>query len=97
MDFEWDSVKNKRNVEKHSISFEQAIEIWNLPHVDIENLAYSTNGETRSATLGQMGKKVYVIIWTMRNSKIRIVSARRANKNEEKIFFEKIQNEQGNG
>lgn len=92
MEFEWDEAKNKENQKKHGVAFPVAVSLWNETHVEIENLAYSEEGETRSAMMGWIANKVYVAIWTRRDGKIRLISVRRARKNEEKIFFEKIQN-----
>ena len=89
MKFEWDPEKNKINKAKHGISFEDALQIWQEPSIDIEDIAYA-KGEYRSATLGKIGNKYYVAIWTKRGAKIRLITVRRARKNEEKIYKEKI-------
>ncbi len=41
--------------------------------------------------MGWIGKRIYVAIWTQRGDTIRLISVRRARKNEEKVYFEKIQ------
>ena len=92
MEFEWDDIKNQENIRKHGVSFHQAELIWEGIHFEIENLARSDDEETRNATMGWIGSRVYLAIWTSRGQKIRLISVRRAGKNEEKIFLEKIQN-----
>ncbi|HCU24099.1 MAG TPA: hypothetical protein DF383_03700, partial [Deltaproteobacteria bacterium] len=48
-------------------------------------------------TIGWINAKLYLAVWTRRGDKIRLISVRRARKNEEKIFTEKIRNSRGNG
>lgn len=92
MEFEWDPAKDAANRAKHRVSFEQAAAIWDNIHLEIENIARSEEGEKRNATLGWIGETLYVAVWTLREAKIRLISVRRARKNEKKVFFEKIQN-----
>lgn len=89
MIFEWDPVKNHQNTIKHGVTFEQALQIWAGPRVDVKDIAYTKN-EARSATLGIIDDKLYVAIWTKRNDKTRLITVRRARKNEKKIYSEKI-------
>lgn len=91
MEFEWDSAKSTENKRKHGLSFEEAIVMWDGTRVDVEDLAHSEDGEQRSATMGWVGTKLYVAIWTKRGRKIRLISIRRARGDEETVFFEKIQ------
>ncbi len=85
MKFQWNPQKSKLNEEKHGVGFEEALEIWADAHIDVKNIANSEN-ESRSATLGKIKNKVYVAIWTKRGSSIRLISVRRARKNEEKVY-----------
>lgn len=94
MFFEWDIQKNVLNQNKHGVCFEEATAIWENIHVEIEGVAHADGGETRNATLGLIEKKIYVAIWANRNNKIRLISVRRARKNEQKIYYKKIQNSQ---
>lgn len=91
MEFEWNPAKSRMNRLKHGVSFEQAVAIWDDTHVDVEPIARSLDGEQRNATLGWIGRKVHVAIWTERDSKVRIISVRRARPSEERVFREKIQ------
>lgn len=90
MEFEWDPIKNTENRIKHGVSFEAAVDIWDGTYVDVERIAYAVDGEWRSATIGWIGAKLYVAIWTGRGGKIRLISVRRARQNEEKVFGEKV-------
>ena len=91
MEFEWNREKNRINQKKHGVSFEEARAIWEDIHLEVEEIAYSEEGEKRSATIGWIGARLHMVIWTQRQDKIRIISVRRARKNEEEIFFKKIQ------
>ncbi len=97
MEFEWDIEKDKANRIKHGISFERAIAIWESRHLEVDEIARSEDGERRSATIGWIGQKLFLAVWTGRGDKIRLISVRRARKNEERIFTEKIQDRNGNG
>lgn len=89
MNFEWDPKKSNFNKKKHGVSFSQATAIWQGVHINLNNIAKSSEGESRSATLGLIGGKVYTAIWTKRNERIRIISVRRARNGEEKVFWQK--------
>ena len=45
-----------------------------------------SESEFRSATIGGINDKIYVAIWTRRKGKLRLITVRRARKNEEKIY-----------
>lgn len=91
MEFEWDPNKNTHNKQKHGVLFDEAIVIWDGVHVEIKEVARSDDGEKRSATMGWIGNRLYVAIWTKRKRRIRLISVRRARTHEEKTF-EEIQN-----
>lgn len=88
MKFEWDENKNQTNIKKHGISFEQAQTVFNseiLTRID-DRYDY---GEIREISLGQIGGEVIVaVVHTKRNDNIRIISARKTNKKERKVYNE---------
>ena len=95
--FDWDIHKNRENIRKHGISFEDAIELWRNNPLEIEGVVYF-RGEERRGTFGIVSGKVYLAIWTPRNEVIRIISVRRARKDEEKSYYQKTFQEcSGNG
>lgn len=88
IEFEWDENKNKTNIKKHGISFERAKSIFDNPTVDSIDTR-KEYGEIREKSIGLMDNVVVVVVvHTDRKSKIRIISARIANK-EEKQNYEK--------
>jgi uncharacterized protein len=81
MDFEWDEVKNRSNLAKHGISFEEAARVFAGPRfseVD-DRHAY---GETRFRAYGMVEGRLLCVVHTMRGERVRIISARRANRAE---------------
>jgi hypothetical protein len=86
--FEWDPTKAESNYRKHNVSFERDSEIFLDPFAlsffDVEH----SKGEDRWITIGKDGNDVpLVLVHTYReidanNSTIRLISARKATKNE---------------
>lgn len=70
------SKKSRKNKEKHGLTFREATAVWDDPNgVEFPAL---TIDEQRFARIAKFDGKTWVIIWTPRNGKIRIISARRA-------------------
>lgn len=91
MKLEWDTEKNLVNKDKHGVSFEEAVAIWDSIHIDVEEIAHVKDGEIRKATVGWIEDDIFVAIWVKRKGRIRLISVRRARKHEEKILLERIQ------
>jgi uncharacterized protein len=90
MRFEWDDKKAERNALKHGVSFEMAAFAFDDPCALIaEDEKHSTH-ERRQWLIGDSGEKVLIVVFTLRPPKgnIRIVSARRANRRERRIYEE---------
>ena len=84
MAFEYDSNKSNENFKKHGIKFKDAQELWNDP--DCIVIPARTLDEKRYLLIGNLNDKIWSAIFTIRNRKIRIISVRRARKNEEEIY-----------
>jgi uncharacterized protein len=85
--FEWDQKKNKKNLTKHGISFQEAKEIFqNIRLTSIDKR--KKYGERREVSLGLLEDIPIIVIHTKRQQKIRIISARKANKKERRKFYE---------
>jgi uncharacterized DUF497 family protein len=91
IEFEWDEAKNQANIVKHGISFAQAQRIFEgavWSRID-ERMDY---GETRFISVGMLEQTaVIVVAYTERTGKVRIISARPANRKERKRYHEEIQ------
>ena len=82
MGFEWDEEKNRLNVEKHGVSFEEAVNEFDDVHLSRPDTR-EEYGEVRVITIGMIaGTVVAVVVHTDRDEAIRIISARKANKRE---------------
>ncbi len=85
--FEWDQAKAKTNLEKHGVSFLTAAAIFSnerLERIDDRE----DYGEIRWIALGRVGIDVFRVVFTWRSaSLIRIVSAQKASKDEQEIYY----------
>ena len=84
MDIEFDAVKNENNLTKHGITLEDAAAIWGIRVVNIP--AGNIDGEKRVKTLGKIENDVYAVVWTERNGKRRLISARKATDKERNLY-----------
>lgn len=90
MKFEWDEKKRLANLEKHGIDFRDVPEIFSYPYLSWKDDRYDY-GEVREIIIGDTGRTIIVAVTTDRSEKeIRIISARRANRNERKKFKKAI-------
>lgn len=91
MQFEWDDSKNLSNQGKHGVSFELAKEIFEdftLTAIDNRE-AY---GELREISIGSVrGLLILVVVHTERNGNQRIISARKALKQERRYYEQALQ------
>ena len=80
MDFEFDPDKSATNLMKHGIDFLEAQTLWE----DADRLIVParTQGEARYMLVGKMGQKHWSAIFTYRGEAVRIISVRRARKEE---------------
>jgi uncharacterized DUF497 family protein len=85
--FEWDPKKDTANQQKHGISFEAATVTFQDPlaalHVDPDH----SNDEKREILVGHdtLGR-LLLVVFTERQGKIRIITARRATKRERQAY-----------
>ena len=91
MRFEWDNNKAKSNFNKHGISFEEAVTVFADPYLLFTEDSSHSDREEREWAIGETENgSVLIIIFTMREQKIRIISARKATKKERKRYEEGI-------
>ena len=85
--FEWDDQKAALNLRQHRVSFEQALVACRDPFA-VEWLDTSEDyGEERWSLLGLYGREVLYVAYTERGDNVRIISARRAEKNEQDRYY----------
>ena len=86
MEFEWDRKKAESNLQKHGVHFKSATAVFadeNRLTVTDDRKDYR---EERYTTLGLIEDRLYVVIYTTASETIRIISARKANKREQKRY-----------
>ena len=87
--FSWDDRKNITNQNKHRVSFEEAQSVFFDEHaIEYDDLDH-TEDEDRFLMLGLSYKvRVLVVSYTLKkyDGTIRIISARKATKKEQKVY-----------
>lgn len=87
MEFEWNQDKSDANFKKHNITFHEASTVFGDPLAITFNDPDHSTGEHRFLTFGySRASKLLVVVHTERQGKIRIISARRATRQERKIY-----------
>jgi uncharacterized protein len=87
---EWDEEKAKTNIEKHGVSFDEAITVFLAPFsITISDPNHSAD-EQRYISIGSSDKgRVLVVVYTERRLNTRIISCRKATLSERKQYEEK--------
>jgi uncharacterized DUF497 family protein len=88
MEFEWDEAKRQKNIRNHGIDFVDAVQIFDGYTISVEDARFDY-GETRYITLGMMRNLLIIlVVHTYKgDDTIRIISARKATKHEQKRYF----------
>jgi uncharacterized DUF497 family protein len=86
-EFEWDEAKLIRNVHVHRIDFRDVPQIFDGPHL-IQRSAYEA--EERFIAIGFLENREVAVVFTVRDGKRRLISARPASRDERKTFQEKL-------
>ena len=96
MDFEWDPDKREANLKKHGVDFLLATQVLLGVHCAIPS---PRTHEKRWAAVGPLPEgnipsawsgPLCTVVYTRRKDTYRIISARRARKNERRAYREKI-------
>jgi uncharacterized protein len=87
MQFEWGENKNRLNFAKHGIAFSVAAKVFEKECLIYESPRRTGRGhEMRHMAVGRVTGKIIAVVYTVRHEKIRIISARRARRNEETAY-----------
>jgi uncharacterized DUF497 family protein len=84
MEFEFDAKKSSSNKMKHGIDFSEAQKLWDDP--DLIEIPVRTSDEPRFMVIGRISGRCWSGVITYRGDKIRIISVRRARKEEVNIY-----------
>ena len=90
MRFEWDEQKAAQNLAKHKAPFDYASRLFLDPYrLDREDTRHDYREERRLA-LGRIERRVYAVAYTMRRDVVRLISARKANRREQRRYYEAL-------
>ena len=89
MDYEWDEQKSAINLEKHGVSFAEAITVFDDPlYVDFYDPDHSVD-EHRYLIMGQSTvERLLIVAYTERDDVVRLISAREVTPTERKAYEE---------
>ncbi len=88
--FEWDKWNIDKSYRKHGITPREAEEIFLDEDINFAEDVEHSQKEVRYSALGKTSEsKLLFIVFTIRGNKIRIISARQANRKERR-FYEKV-------
>jgi uncharacterized DUF497 family protein len=85
--FEWDAAKGESNLEKHGVSFQAASRVFDDVFA-YERFDFDSDpGEIRSVITGIVNDVVLTVVYAERGERIRMISARRATKHEQREYY----------
>jgi uncharacterized DUF497 family protein len=85
MEFEWDERKRRTNLAKHGIDFEAAKLMFEGTFIEREDRRRGY-GERRIVAYGEASGVVLCVVYTRREDRLRIISVRRARRDERKDY-----------
>jgi uncharacterized DUF497 family protein len=89
MEFEWDDQKLEKNIKNHGVDFISVIPLFQSGSSVYFEDNRKDYGEKRLILMGELKGHLFQVAFTVRGEKIRIISARRGNKRERKIYEQK--------
>lgn len=87
--YAWDEAKRRLNRDKHGVDFAE-IEALDWSSALTREDARDAYGERRFVTMGRIGGRLHICVWTARGAAMRLISLRKANPRERK-FYEQAQ------
>ncbi len=85
--FEWDESKRQANLAQHHIDFRDARRVFDGP---VFERVDSRHGEHRIFAIGLMEDIEIVVVYVMRGKRRRIISARRAHRDERQDYTSRL-------
>ena len=80
--FEWDDDKARSNLARHNIDFMDAKSVFNDPGALDDPDDTLDYGEERYRAIGVVNMRLIAVFYTLRDNRIRIISARKATRKE---------------
>jgi uncharacterized DUF497 family protein len=88
--FDWSDAKAESNEAKHRVTSSYARQVFLDPdHVDFD-VSRPQDGEERRKAVGSIGGKLYSVVYTRRGDTRWMISARRTNRMENRLY-DKVQ------
>ena len=85
IEFEWDKNKAQNNLEKHGVTFEEAVEVFFDPFYQEGDA--TANDEQRDFIIGySLSQRLLLVVYLERSVRNRIISARPVTRNERKLY-----------
>lgn len=90
--FEWNKGNITKNWERHEVSFIECEEVFfNKPFV-VKECESRSKAEARYYALGKTDEgRLLFVVFTIRENKIRVISARDMSRKERKLYYEQIE------
>ena len=85
MEIEYDENKRLTTIAKHKIDFLDMAEILQSQHLVIDA---RSEIEERKIAVGQLGGSYFAVVFTMRGDRVRIITARKARRDEREQYQE---------
>jgi hypothetical protein len=93
IEFQWDKGNINKNWQKHKVKNEECEEIFFDENKKVFKDIIHSGKEKRYRIIGKTKKqRLLFIVFTMRNKKLRIISARNLNKKEEYLYEKNAKN-----
>lgn len=90
VDFEWDQYNQAKIQLKHGITAKEAEQVLlNSPIIDFDILHSSSEQRFKILGANNAGEVLFIAL-TIRGSKVRVISARKANKKERELYAKQI-------
>ena len=93
MEWEWDEEKNARNLTKHGVAFEEALQAFSdTDGIEKEDVAHSSPAEQRCWRTGKLTSgRIITVVYTRRGQTFRLISAQERRR--ERKEYEEANNE----
>lgn len=91
MEFEWDSAKADANERKHGLPFTLAGRVFDDPDYLILDDRRRDYGEDRFTAFGMVDDRIFILAFTWRGDRCRVISLRKANDRETRRYHRHIQ------
>lgn len=85
MEIEFDPAKDEENIRKHGMSLTRAKDV-EIDKAQVKKDNRKDYGEDRFIAVGPLDGRLCVLIFTLRDAKVRAISLRRANAREQRRF-----------